>query len=526
MSTLNRRSFLTSTLLINGLPLTTWAQATPTPTESLWWQGALFYEVFVRAFQDSDGDGIGDFSGLQHRLDYLNDGSESSLGVNGIWLMPIFPSPSYHGYDVTDYDNVNPEFGTNDDFRALVDALHARDMRVILDLPINHTSVEHPWFIEAASDPASAKRDWYIFSESDPGYLGPWGEKVWHPNPYGSGFYYGIFDSAMPDLNFRNFDVNAEVRRITEFWLTDMGADGFRMDAIKHVIEEGQIQEGTPETIAWIETFAGWVRAAKADAFTIGEVMGSGTDGIQPYYPNGLDAFFHFQLAQEIINGVNFGNAVKIRNFANGAAERLPNQRWGTFLTNHDQERIASTLDGDVAKLGVAAMILLSLPGIPFIYYGEEIGMPGEKPDPTIRTPMQWSSEANAGFTTGTPFIALQPGWEETNVAVQDADPGSLLNLYRLWAHARAQHEALRTGDFVSFDVGQRSILAFTRSTPTESILVAINMGKTESEAVRLSMGEGISTAKSALDGTVIAVHGEVDLGIMAAQSGGIWVLD
>ncbi len=531
MMQLSRRSFLAhSLILVNGVPLSALAQATPvtnTLDDGLWWRGALFYEVFVRAFQDSDGDGIGDFAGLIARLDHLNSdtGNDASLGVQALWLMPIMASPSYHGYDVTDYETVNPNFGTNHDFKALVDALHSRDMRVIIDYPINHTSVEHPWFIEAASDPASPKRDWYIFAEENPGYLGPWGQQVWHSNPHGSGYYYGIFDSGMPDLNFRNAEVNAEVHRITEFWLTEMGVDGFRMDAIKHVIESGQIQEGTPETIEWIRTFANWVREIKPDAFTVGEVMGSGTDGLQPYYPDTLDAYFHFQLAQEIVNGANFGNAVKITNFVKGAVERLPDQRWGTFLTNHDQERIASTLKGDMGKLGVAAMIMLSLPGIPFMYYGEEIGMQGTKPDPNIRTPMQWSTEAHGGFTTGIPFTPPQSDWETVNVELQSNDPSSLLTLYRTWGTARANHEAIRIGDYQALDTDQRSVMAFTRSTAGQSVLVVINMGKTESEPVHLSPGEGISLATSALDGTVIEVNGEIDLGIMPAQSGGIWVL-
>ncbi|MCO5226619.1 MAG: alpha-amylase family glycosyl hydrolase, partial [Thermomicrobiales bacterium] len=306
---------------------------------------------------------------------------------------------------------------------------------------------------------------------------------------------------------------------------TEMGVDGFRMDAIKHVIESGQIQEGTPETIEWIRTFANWVREIKPDTFTVGEVMGSGTDGLQPYYPDTLDAYFHFQLAQEIVNGANFGNAVKITNFVKGAVERLPDQRWGTFLTNHDQERIASTLKGDMGKLGVAAMIMLSLPGIPFMYYGEEIGMQGTKPDPNIRTPMQWSTEAHGGFTTGIPFTPPQSDWETVNVELQSNDPSSLLNLYQTWGTARANHEAIRIGDYQALDTDQRSVMAFTRSTADESVLVVINMGKTESEPVHLSPGEGISMATSALDGTVIEVNGEVDLGIMPAQSGGIWVL-
>lgn len=460
-----------------------------------WWQGATCYEIFVRSFMDSDGDGIGDIPGMTSQLDYLNDGvpgEGDDLGVSCIWLMPIMESPSYHGYDVTDYETVESDYGTNDDFLFFMEEAHARGIHVIIDLPINHTSSEHPWFQAAIHDENSPYRDWYIFSDENPGYTGPWGEQVWHKTPGGGDYYYGIFVDSMPDLNFRNPDVNAEIRRITAFWLTEMGVDGFRMDAIKHVIEDGRIQENTPETIAWLQDYAAFIRETKPDAYTIGEVNGAGTDGLLPYYPDTLDEFFQFDLAQQMVNASNFGSARTLGPVLQRACDTLPDQRWGTFLTNHDQPRYASQVE-ELEKQRVGAMMLLSFPGTPYMYYGEEIGMPGDKPDPNIRTPMQWTPQRNGGFTTGTPYTALQPGWEETNVALQTDDPESLLSTYRAWSQAREVHPALRTGSFTLLENEDTSILTFVRQTEKETLIVLINPGGDPTEELAFTVPDGIT---------------------------------
>ncbi len=459
--------------------------------EAPWWRTTICYEVFVRSFQDSDGDGIGDINGLISRLDYLNDGvpgSGNDLGVGCIWLMPVMQSPSYHGYDVTDYRTIEADYGTNQDFLRLMDEAHARGIRVIVDYPLNHVSVEHEWFVDAASDPESPYRDWFIFEDEDPGYTGPWGQQVWHQNPHGDGYYYGIFDSSMPDLNFRNDGVNAEFNDITRFWLTEMRVDGFRMDAIKHVIEEGQIQENTPANIAWLRKFGAFVKEVKPEAFTIGEVMGTGTDSLQVYYPDTLDAFFHFELAGTLSNAASTGSPRRIGPIVGGADSRLPDQRWGTFLTNHDEPRVATVLRQDPDKLRVAAILLLTLPGTPFIYYGEEIGMPGEKPDPNIRTPMQWSGESGGGFTTGTPYTAMQPGWQDLNVAAQDHDDGSLLNTYRTWGQVRESSVALQQGSFVPLETENRQVLVFLRVHEDQTMLVVINLGSEPTAPMTLTL--------------------------------------
>ncbi len=386
--------------------------ATPIAGGALpWWRDAVCYEVFVRSFADSDGDGNGDLIGLIGKLDYLNDGDPATrddLGVTCLWLMPVMEAESYHGYDVTDYYAVERDYGTVADFQRLMAEAHARGIRVIVDLVLNHTSVAHPWFQQALADPASPYRDWYVFAPEAPGYLGPWGAQAWHPAPPGAGYYYGVFWSGMPDLNYRNPAVTAEMERVTAFWLTKMDVDGFRLDAIKHLIEEGRVQESTPATLAWIADYSAFVRATKPEAYTVGEIAGAGTDALLLYYPNLLDAYFHFELAQQCLNAANFGSPRELTGIVAGAAERLPEDRIATFLTNHDQPRIATQLDGDDADLKVAATLLLTLPGTPFLYYGEEIGMPGTKPDERIRTPMQWLPAPGAGFTTGTPWQPFQ----------------------------------------------------------------------------------------------------------------------
>ena len=493
-------------------------QANPVVDTTVWWQGATCYEIFVRSFYDSDGDGNGDLRGVIEKLDYLNDGNPGEgddLGVTCLWLMPVMQATSSHGYDVTDYETIEEDFGTNADILALMDAAHARGMRVIIDLPLNHTSIDHPWFQEAARDPDSPFRDWFIFSDTNPGYRGPWGQEVWHANPYGDGYYYGVFWSGMPDLNYRNPAVNAEIARITRFWLTEMDVDGFRLDAVKHVIEDGAIQENTPGTIQWLREYAAVIRSVKPEAYTVGEIAGAGTAGLVDYYPDTMDAYFQFELAQGMVNAASFGSARQLLPIVNGTVTILPDQRWATFLTNHDQKRTASQLGGDVGKLRVAGMLLLSLPGTPFIYYGEEIGMEGDKPDERIRTPMQWSGEPNGGFTSGTPWEPLQPGSEAITVDGQADDPGSVLATYRTWGQLREEHAALRTGDFVPLETASPSLLAFLRQTGDETLFVVINLGADASEAEDLALPGDLSgettdlvtgAAGPAVDGGALAL--------------------
>ncbi|MFO0582645.1 MAG: alpha-amylase family glycosyl hydrolase [Anaeromyxobacter sp.] len=454
-----------------------------------WWKTAVFYEVFVRSFQDSDGDGIGDFRGLTAKLDYLNDGdpnTTSDLGVDALWLMPMLESPSYHGYDVTDYDHVEKDYGTEADFDAFVRAAHARGIHVIIDLVLNHASSKHPWFLDAASSKTSRHRDWFVWSDRDLGWGQPWNEKAdtWHEA--GGSWFYGLFWEGMPDLNWRNAEVRAEARRFAHAWLA-RGVDGFRLDAIRYLVEDGPGpgQSSTPETFTYLFEFAKAVREAKPDAYLVGEVW-AGFDEAAQYYGKageGLSAMFDFPLAGSVVSAATAGDP---SSFTKAAEETLrvlpPGATDAPFLTNHDMRRIGSMTDGDPAKLKLAASLLLTLPGTPFLYYGEEIGMengPGGA-DEQKRTPMRWDAAPLAGFTTGKPWFAFSPARPDANVAAQANDPGSLLSRYRALLRARKASPALSGGDLALLPrvPGVRAV-AFLRRGGGETVLVVHNLGAT-----------------------------------------------
>ncbi|HEV2951548.1 MAG TPA: alpha-amylase family glycosyl hydrolase, partial [Actinomycetota bacterium] len=378
--------------------------AQPSTSDPGWKRGAVCYEIFVRSFYDSDGDGVGDLNGLTQKLDYINDGTPSAqrdLGARCIWLMPVTASPSYHGYDVTDYYRVNPEYGTNDDFKRLMAEAHRRGIRVLVDMVLNHSSSEHPFFKHAALYPDSPYRDWYTWSPTHPGVKNPWGGDNWHRSPMRDEYYYGFFWSGMPDLNVESRAVVEETKKIATFWLEQMGVDGFRLDAIKHLVEadQGRRVEHLPGTHAFLREYAAHVRRVKPGAFTIGEVWDS-VGAMLPYYPDQLDAHFAFEASDAILTAVRTGSASKLLAPFVRLQRELPADRWSPFLRNHDQTRTMTELGGDTARARQAAVLLLTLPGLPFIYYGEEIGMTGNKPDPRLRTPMHWRRGPAAGFTS------------------------------------------------------------------------------------------------------------------------------
>lgn len=442
---------------------------TPPPSPAAWWDDAVFYEVFVRSFYDSNGDGKGDLPGLIEKLDYLDE-----LGVTGLWLMPIFASPSYHGYDVTDYYTVNPDYGSNDDFRRLMDEAHRRGMRVIVDLVLNHTSDQHPWFVDSASGPDAVHRDWYIWSDTDPGYLGPWGQQVWHAK--NGAYYYGLFWGGMPDLNLENPAVSAELHSVARFWLAEMGADGFRLDAARHYIEEGKVQANTPETHAWLTDFRAFAKSVNPEMLTVGEIWDV-SDLVATYLDDELDLAFEFSLAKAILLSVNEGRVTPLESAMKEVQRLYPEGGFATFLTNHDQNRVMDELGRDVGKARLAATLLLTLPGVPFVYYGEEIGLTGSKPDELIRTPMQWTAGEHAGFSTAHPWEPVNWGYEEKNVEVLSADPGSLLTHYRALIALRRASTALRRGGFFPLQSADRAVYAFLRYAPGEQVLVLVNLG-------------------------------------------------
>jgi glycosidase len=434
----------------------------------------VFYEVFVRSFADSNGDGIGDLRGLTAHLDALNDGDPATttdLGIGGIWLMPIASSPSYHGYDVSDETAVEPDYGTLADLKALVAAAHERGIAVITDLVLNHTSDEHPWFVDSLA--RTGHKDWYIWSDTNPGYGGPDGQNVWHPA--GDRYFYGLFGSGLPDLNLRNPAVTAALEDVARFWLSEAGLDGFRLDAIKHLVEDGRSQAHTPETHAWLDAFRTTIRQASPNALLLGEVYDVSV-AVARYVPEDVDLAFDFERAQATIDSLRRGDGAALTSaLTEDGRLFLPGETAG-FLTNHDQERVASQLREDPAALRLAAGLLLTSSETPFVYYGEEIGLTGEKPDETIRTPLPWTAQGpGAGFTTGTPWEPFEAGWETRNVAAQSADPGSLLSTYRSLVRLRDAHPALESGLTVPLLAAESPVAGYLRVTPGEQLAVIAN---------------------------------------------------
>jgi glycosidase len=481
-------------------------------------RGAVCYEVFVRSFYDSNGDGIGDLRGLTEKLDYINDGDSTStrdLGASCIWLMPVAESPSYHGYDVSDYYHIEPDYGTTGDFLRFVDEAHRRGIKVLVDMVLNHSSSEHPNFQAALRDTASPYRKWYRFSPQPQG-KGPWGEVAWHRSPVRDEYYYGVFWSGMPDLDYHTPAVREEAKRIAEYWLRTMKVDGFRLDAVPYLVEDGDCQMGCAGTHDFLREYAAYIREVAPGAYTVGEVWG-GSDTLMPYYPDQLTSYFAFELADSLIAVVNDGNAAGLLPGYLRLQRAEPDYRWSPILSNHDFTRSMTRFGGDMARAKQAATLLLTLPGLPFVYYGEEIGMTGDKPDPRLRTPMQWTGRTGVGFTTGRPWEEPQPESLTVNVAAQDGDPASLLTLYRQLIHLRRSDDALATGELLPLQSSAPHVAAYLRRRGDRAVLVAANVGSEPAQAVSIGSGAG-ALAEGEYDvsellgnGSVAALHVDRD---------------
>lgn len=449
------------------------------------WPQGVNYEVFVRSFADSNGDGIGDFNGLTARLDHLQE-----LGVGGVWLMPIMKSPTYHKYDVTDYKSIDPEYGTVEDFKKFVDEAHKRNIRVLVDLILNHTGYDHPWFQSAIGEKDSPYRDYYVWAKKD-SIREQIAKKAisldsdnitqWHPvkGDTLAEHYYGFFWGGMPDLNFDNPNVKDEFVDIGSFWLKDMNVDGFRLDAAKHIFPTDRAADNHAFWV-WFRTE---MTKIKPDVYLVGEVW-SKAEEVAPYL-KGLPALFNFDMGYAITDVVRKGvdsvgliaTYKRINDFYNQATDEYMD---ATFLKNHDQNRILSELDGDLNKMRVAASILMSLPGTPYVYYGEEIGMLGMKPDEYIREPFVWD--------VGT-ADALQTKWEQPRystdqtvvpLAQQKKDPASLFNFYKKWIEYRNQSKALTYGTLEESPIAVRELVSLIRSQGDEKRLIVHNLSDVE----------------------------------------------
>lgn len=474
----------------------------PDTSEAPDWHHGVTYQVFVHPFADGSGDGIGDFDGLIQKLDYIDD-----MGFDSMWLLPIHPSPSYHKYDVTNYWEIHPEYGTMDDFERLLDEAHDRDIRVVIDLVVNHTARDHPWFQQAVADTTSEFFDFYIWEDEETvasfadEEAGPDTDNIdfWHEvqdvDEIQDGLdkrYFGYFWGGMPDLNFDNPAVRDSVIAIGEYWL-DKGVDGFRLDAAKHIYPDDRAEDAH----AWWEEFRAEMEAVDEDVLLVGEVW-DGPEVIAPFF-SGLHSLFNFHLSEEIFD------AFRAREGAN-IAERLVDMRAmyaevnpdfvdATFLTNHDQPRIMSELD-DMDDMRLATHLLFTLPGAPYVYYGEEIGMYGEKPDPNIREPMLWAPEEDDDLRTT--WIEPEFSTDETVTPVSEQldDEGSLLNLYRDLIALRSEHDALARGEIEAVSVEPPALSVYERTSDTQTLLVAHNM---DTEAHELTLPDELADTYTAI---------------------------
>jgi maltose alpha-D-glucosyltransferase/alpha-amylase len=487
-------------------------------SDPFWYKNAVFYEVYVRAFYDSNDDGHGDLNGLTLKLDYLQ-----SLGVDCLWLLPIYPSPlKDDGYDISDYMGIHHDYGTLDDFKDLLAAAHARNIRLIMDLVINHTSDQHPWFQTARTDKHSPFRDYYVWSDTDNKFsqariiFVDTEKSNWTWDEVAGQYFWHRFYSSQPDLNFDNPAVRAEFIRIIRFWL-DLGVDGFRVDAAPYIFErEGTNSENLPETHAFLKEIRKFVDQNYPDRILLCEAN-QWPQEVRDYFGNG-DEFhlaFHFPLMPRIFMALRSGDTSPIA-WALTHTPAIPeNCQWCTFLRNHDEltlemvteeqrqwmweqyapdprmrlnlgirRRLAPLLDNDQRKIGLAFSLLFTLSGSPIIYYGDEIGM-GDNlslPDRNgVRTPMQWEAGRNAGFTQAktiySPVNDVPPFHsEKVNVMSECADAGSLWSRVQRMISIRKSHPALYCGNLTMVDCGSPAVATYLREESRERVLVLQNL--------------------------------------------------
>lgn len=452
------------------------------------------YEIFIRSFADSDGDGIGDLNGITSRLDYLHD-----LGIDVLWITPIHPSPSYHKYDVTDYKAIDPAYGTLADYKRLIQEAHRRKIQVVMDLVVNHTSSQHPWFLEAQKGPDNPYRNYYVWlSQRKIDSLGiatrertgdSHEASPWHTGQPGDREkYYGLFWGGMPDLNFDNPVVRRTIYDIGKYWLKEAGVDGFRLDAAKHIYPDDE----APKSQAFWQEFRKEMQEVKPDVYLVGEIW-STADQVAPYF-RGLPANFHFDLCfalQKIARTGHDSSLVRLlRSDYAVFGKENPHFVDATMAGNHDQNRIASILGGDPNRLKVAANLLLTLPGEPWLYYGEEIGMLGQKPDEYIREPFLWDRADRDKARTHWMTPRYSTDATVAPLAIQQTQPGSIYQHFRRLIAFRKSQPAL--ADVVPprlEEAGlapQEGLLAFVRPHASGNVLVVHNLG---SRPLTVSLG-------------------------------------
>jgi maltose alpha-D-glucosyltransferase/alpha-amylase len=503
----------------------------PLKPEVGWYKDAIIYQVHVRTFFDSNGDGIGDFQGLAQKLDYVQE-----LGVNTIWLMPFFPSPLRDdGYDISDYRSIHPRYGTLEDFKAFLAMAHERGLRVVIELVANHTSDQHPWFQESRSSQDNPKRDWYVWSDTDNKYRGTriifldTEMSNWAWDPISKSYYWHRFFSHQPDLNFDNPAVREEMWNVMKFWL-EIGVDGFRLDAVPYLIErEGTSCENLPETHEVIrelrkkvdEEFPGTMLLAEANQWPA---------DLRPYFGNG-DEFhmaFNFPLMPRMFMGLRLEDRKPITEILQQTPAIPESCQWCLFLRNHDEltlemvtdierdymydiyasdksmrlnlgirRRLAPLLDNDRRRIELLNGMLMSLPGTPIIYYGDEIGMGdninlGDRNG--VRTPMQWSGGGNGGFSTADPESLYSPpilnpvyGYQAVNVLSQRRFEHSLLSWMQRLIRVRRSSQVFGSGSIEFLYPANHRVLAYIRQLGKETVLVVNNLSSA-AQAVELDL--------------------------------------
>jgi len=496
--------------------------------DSLWYKDAVFYELNVRTFFDSSGDGHGDLRGLTQKLDYFQD-----LGVDCLWLLPINPSPLKDGgYDVSDYYGIMPEYGSLDDFKGLIEAAHTRGIRIIMDLVINHTSDQHPWFQSARMDPDSPYRDYYVWSDTDQKYQDAriifldFEKSNWTYDEAAGQYYWHRFYSHQPDLNFDNPAVWDEVLDVIKFWL-DLGVDGFRVDAVPYLYErEGTNCENLPETHGYLKVLRRYVDEHYPGRILLCEAN-QWPEDVRPYFGDG-DEFhmgFHFPVMPRIYMALRRADRSPLVEILERTPEIPPDCQWCTFLRNHDEltlemvtqderqwmwqeyapdtrmrlnlgirRRLAPLLDNDLRKIALLNSLLFTLPGSPIIYYGDELGM-GDNiwlPDRDgVRTPMQWDDRINAGFSIANPGDLFLPlieappyGPAHVNVAAQQSEPGSLWHRIRQMIAVRKRYSAFGRGNIEWLDLDAFAVAGYLRIFEDQRLLILNNLGDKPQEVI------------------------------------------
>ncbi len=494
----------------------------------LWWRDGVIYQIYPRSYSDSNGDGMGDLNGIRSRLAYLQD-----LGVDAIWLSPVYPSPDKDfGYDVSDYTGIDPRYGTLKDFDNLVKEAHQRDVRIIMDLVLNHTSDQHPWFKESRSSRDNPFRDWYLWRPAKPDGSPPnnwqsvFGGGGWKFDPQTGEYYFHMFLPEQPDVNWRHPAVRQAMLGVFRFWL-ERGVDGFRLDVFNGYFKDAELKDNParfglrafdrqfhihdtdqPEMIPLLNEIRALLDAYP-DRYMVGETFLATPQKAIRYIGNTkAHAAFNFNFTGQPWHAGKMRSAILEWEGLNGK-EGWPNY----VLNNHDTRRSASRYHFDEADLRgkTAALLLLTLRGTPFLYYGEEIGMrdialkrseimdpPGKLYWPIYqgrdgcRSPMQWDTSAQAGFSRSRPWLKLHPGFHDRNVAIQQANADSLLNFYKKMLQLRRQHPALHRGSMEMLKEIPAGLLAYIRADMQERILIAINFSRSKRNCL-LPAGEPVS---------------------------------